>query len=141
MEAAFPYPIIADPRRTIAHKLSMVDHTIPHDSQPLTCRAAFIISPDRRLRAQILYPASTGRNFDEILRAVDGLQRSAAHQGIVTPVNWRPGMACIISPSVPDDEAEERFGDVRVQDLPSSRRYLRWTNDPAHAALDLAINL
>ncbi|KAK3730732.1 hypothetical protein QZH41_005005 [Actinostola sp. cb2023] len=85
----FPYPIIADPKRDLAVLLGMVD---PDEKDakglPLTCRAVFIIGPDKKLKLSILYPATTGRNFDEVLRVIDSLQLTATKK-VATPVDWK----------------------------------------------------
>jgi alkyl hydroperoxide reductase subunit AhpC len=75
-------------------------------------RSVFIIDPARKVRATITYPASTGRNFDEILRVIDSLQLTAKHS-VATPVNWKSGEDVIISPAIPDDQAAEKFGDFK----------------------------
>jgi thioredoxin-dependent peroxiredoxin len=73
-------------------------------------RSVFIIGPDKKIKLQITYPASTGRDFDEIIRVIDSLQLTSKHK-VATPVNWQPGEDVIIGAAVPDDEAKELFGD------------------------------
>lgn len=126
----FNYPIIADPKRELAVQLGMVD---PDEKDaaglPLTCRAVFIIGPDAKLKLSLLYPATTGRNFDEILRVIDSLQLTATKK-VATPVNWRKGDEAMVVPSVkPDDVAGLFPGGVRKDDVPSGKSYMRFTKD------------
>ncbi|XP_078739113.1 peroxiredoxin-6-like [Lampetra fluviatilis] len=84
-----PFPIVEDRRRRLAIRLGMLDaETTDNEGLPLTCRSVFVVGPDRRLKLSVLYPASTGRNFDEILRAIDSLQLTHLHR-LATPVDWR----------------------------------------------------
>ena len=76
----------------------------------MTVRSVFVIGPDTRIKLTLTYPASAGRNFDELLRVVDSLQLTARHQ-VATPVNWRPGEDVIIVPALSDEQARERFPD------------------------------
>jgi len=125
----FPYPIIADPDRLIAKQLGMIDpDEIDNKGMPLTCRAVFVIGPDRRLKLSILYPATTGRNFDEILRAIDSLQLTA-RQKVATPVDWMPGMKCMVVPTLSADDAKKLFPNLEVKEVPSGKQYLRFTPD------------
>ncbi|EDO47205.1 predicted protein [Nematostella vectensis] len=129
--AKFNYPIIADERRELAVKLGMVDPD-EKDSKglPLTCRAVFIIGPDKKLKLSILYPATTGRNFDEILRVIDSLQLTATKK-VATPVDWKLGGDCMVIPSIkPEEEGTIFPKGVRALDLPSGKRYLRYTPQP-----------
>lgn len=127
-----PYPIIADEKRELAVKLGMVD---PDEKDkaglPLTCRAVFIIGPDKRLKLSMLYPATTGRNFDEILRVVDSLQLTATKK-VATPANWKQGGDCMVVPSVKPEEESGLFpkGVTKVQ-VPSGKGYLRKTPQPS----------
>lgn len=89
------YPIIADPTREIATAFGMLDGTNPQEGMPLTCRAVFVFGPDKTLKLQLLYPASSGRNFGEVLRAIDSLQMTAVHK-VATPANWMPGKPCMV---------------------------------------------
>jgi alkyl hydroperoxide reductase subunit AhpC len=116
------YPILADPDRTVADLYGMIH---PNANDTLTVRSVFIIGPDKKIKLMITYPASTGRNFDEVLRVVDSLQLTAKHK-LATPVNWRSGDECIIVPAVSDDEAKATFGDFRAE-----RPYLRYVPQPA----------
>ena len=99
------YPIIADPDRKIADLYDMIH---PNADDTATVRSVFVIGPDRKVKLIITYPASTGRNFDEILRAIDSLQLTAVHS-VATPVNWKEGEDVIIVPSVSDEDAKKRF--------------------------------
>jgi len=124
-----PYPIIADSSRVIADRLAMIDHT-QSSGMPMTCRAVFIIAPDKTLKLQIMYPASTGRSFGEILRVIDSLQRTATYK-IATPVDWAPGDNVIVLNSVSDTDARDLFPNFVTEKLPSGKPYLRTTADPA----------
>jgi thioredoxin-dependent peroxiredoxin len=99
------FPMIADADRTIANLYGMIH---PNASDTLTVRSAFIIGPDKKIKLSINYPASTGRNFDEILRVIDSLQLTAKHQ-VATPVNWKSGEDVIIVPSVSDEDARKKY--------------------------------
>jgi thioredoxin-dependent peroxiredoxin len=99
------FPMIADADRKIANLYGMIH---PNANDTLTVRSAFIIGPDKKIKLSINYPASTGRNFDEILRVIDSLQLTAKHQ-VATPVNWRSGEDVIIVPSVSDEEARKKY--------------------------------
>ena len=102
---ALNFPLIADSERRIAGLYGMIH---PNASDTLTVRSVFVVGPDKKLKLTITYPASTGRNFAEILRAIDSLQLTAKHS-VVTPVNWQHGQDVIIAPSLSDAEAAERF--------------------------------
>lgn len=99
------YPLIADPDRTIANLYGMIH---PKADDTLTVRSVFVIGPDKKIKLMITYPASTGRNFDEILRVLDSLQLTADYQ-VATPVNWRQGDDVIIVPALDDRAAREKF--------------------------------
>ncbi|KAL8480426.1 hypothetical protein ACS0TY_026563 [Phlomoides rotata] len=91
-------------------------------------RALHIVGPDKKIKLSFLYPASTGRNMDEVVRVVDSLQRAAKHK-IATPANWKQGEAVVISPSVSNEEAKQMFPQgYKTTDLPSKKDYLRFTN-------------
>ncbi|NWR74660.1 PRDX6 protein, partial [Centropus unirufus] len=100
---------------------------------PLTlypCAQVFIFGPDKKLKLSILYPATTGRNFDEILRVVDSLQLTA-YKKVATPVDWKPGDSVMVVPTLPDEEAKKLFPKgVFTKDLPSGKKYLRYTPQP-----------
>ncbi|KAI4465421.1 hypothetical protein MML48_3g00015136 [Holotrichia oblita] len=112
----FPYPIIADETRELAVKLDMIDQTNKDDEdRALTVRALYVIDPVHKLRLSMQYPASTGRNVDEMLRVVDSLQLVDKIPQIVTPANWVPGEKVMIVPEVSDAEAESLFpGTINV---------------------------
>jgi len=101
------FPMIADADRKIAYLYGMIH---PNASDTLTVRSVFIVGPDKKIKLSINYPASTGRNFDEILRGIDSLQLTAKHQ-VSTPVNWKSGEDVIIVPSVSDEEARKKYPD------------------------------
>ncbi|NXA23806.1 PRDX6 protein, partial [Ibidorhyncha struthersii] len=90
----------------------------------------FVFGPDKKLKLSILYPATTGRNFDEILRVVDSLQLTA-YKKVATPVDWKPGDSVMVVPTLPDEEAKKLFPKgVFTKDLPSGKKYLRYTPQP-----------
>jgi len=125
-----PYPIIADEGRNLAVKLGMIDPAEKTDKgMPLTCRAVFIVGPDKKLKLSMLYPATTGRNFDEILRVIDSLQLTA-YKKVATPANWANGGYCMVIPSVKADEATELFPEMETTPVPSGKQYLRMTPQP-----------
>ena len=102
---ALNFPLLADPDRKISNLYGMIH---PKANDTLTVRSVFIIGPDKKIKLMITYPASTGRNFEEILRVIDSLQLTANHS-VATPVNWRYGEDVIIVPSVSDQQAREKF--------------------------------
>ncbi|WKY03718.1 hypothetical protein Q1695_005015 [Nippostrongylus brasiliensis] len=122
----FPFEIIADENRELAVALGMLDPSEKDSNgMPLTARAVFIIDPKKQLRAQILYPASTGRNFDEILRVIDSIQLSE-RMPVATPEGWKNvSDKCMVQPSVSTAKAEEILGKVDTIPLPSGKSYLR----------------
>ena len=105
--AALNFPLIGDPERKVA---SLYDMIHPNANDTLTVRSVFVIGPDKKIKLTITYPASTGRNFDEVLRVIDSLQLTAKHK-VSTPVNWRQGEDVIIAGSVSNEEAKEIFGE------------------------------
>ena len=119
--AALNYPLIGDPNREVATAYDMIH---PNADNTLTVRSVFIIGPDKKVKLTLTYPASTGRNFDEILRVVDSLQLTANHS-VATPVNWKHGEDVIIAPSVSDEQAAERFPGYQT-----IKPYLRVTKQP-----------
>jgi len=126
----FPYPILADEKRELAVQLGMVDPDEKDASgMPLTARAVFIIGPDKKLKLSILYPATTGRNFDELLRVLDSLQLTA-NKKVATPVDWKCGGSCMVLPSIPKDQAATLFPNHKVHQVPSGKEYLRTTPQP-----------
>ena len=102
---ALNFPLAADPDREIANLYGMIH---PNASDTLTVRSVFVIGPDKKLKLTITYPASTGRNFAEILRAIDSLQLTVRHS-VATPVNWVDGDDVIILPSVTNEQARLKF--------------------------------
>ncbi|MGX1097125.1 peroxiredoxin [Amorphus sp. MBR-141] len=102
---ALNFPLIADPSRVVA---SLYDMIHPNADNTFTVRSVFIIGPDKKIKATFAYPASTGRNFDEIIRLIDSLQLTAKHQ-VATPVNWKSGEDVIIVPAVSDEEAKKKY--------------------------------
>ncbi|CAG9534032.1 unnamed protein product [Cercopithifilaria johnstoni] len=126
-----PFPIIADENRSLANKLGMMDpEERDEKNAALTARCLFIIGPDKTLKLSILYPATTGRNFDEILRVVDSLQLTAVKR-VATPVDWKSGDDCVVLPTIDDNEAKKLFGEkINTVELPSGKRYLRMVTHP-----------
>lgn len=116
------YPIIADPDRQVANLYDMIH---PNALDNMTVRSVFVIGPDKKVKLTLTYPASTGRNFDEILRVVDSLQLTAKHQ-VATPANWKDGEDCIIVPAVKDEEIPSKFPKGHRAVKP----YLRYTPQP-----------
>ncbi|KAJ6429570.1 hypothetical protein OIU84_021049 [Salix udensis] len=103
------YPIIADPNRELIKILNMVDPDEKDSSgRSVPSRALHIVGADKRIKLSFLYPASTGRNMDEVVRALDSLERASRNK-IATPANWKPGEDVVISPSVSDEEAKTLF--------------------------------
>ncbi|XP_059199725.1 peroxiredoxin-6-like isoform X2 [Centropristis striata] len=125
---SLPFPIIADSKRELAVALGMLDPVEKdQDGLPLTARCVFIIGPDKTLKLSLLYPATTGRNFDEILRVVDSLQLTAGRR-LATPADWRPGDCVMVPPSMSEEEAASLFpGGIYTKELPSGKKYLRYT--------------
>ncbi|MDJ0730072.1 MAG: peroxiredoxin [Crocosphaera sp.] len=116
------YPIIADPDRKVADLYGMIH---PNSLNNLTVRSVFIIDPNKKLRLTLTYPASTGRNFDEILRVIDSLQLTDYHQ-VATPANWKDGDDCVVVPSIPTEEAKQKF----PKGVTEVKPYLRMTPQP-----------
>ncbi len=103
--AALNFPLIADETGEVARKYDMIH---PNADNSLTVRSVFVIGPDKKVKLKIEYPASTGRNFDEILRVIDSLQLTAKHQ-VATPVNWKNGDDVIIVTAVSDEQAKAKY--------------------------------
>lgn len=116
------YPIIADPDREIANLYDMIH---PNALDNLTVRSVFIIGPDKKVKLTLTYPASTGRNFNEILRVVDSLQLTSTHK-VATPANWQDGEDCIVVPALSDEDARELF----PKGFNAVKPYLRLTPQP-----------
>ena len=102
---ALNFPVIADKEQKVARLYDMIH---PEVSDIFTVRSVFVIGPDKKVKGMITYPASTGRNFVEILRLVDSIQLTAKYS-VATPVNWQHGDDCIIVPALSDDAAKEKF--------------------------------
>jgi alkyl hydroperoxide reductase subunit AhpC len=115
------FPMIADPDRRVATLYGMLD---PQAADTATVRSVFVIGPDKRVKLTLTYPASTGRNFDELLRVIDSLQLTARHQ-VATPANWKRGDDVIIVPAVSDAVARERYPQGWRAPTPYLR-YVRW---------------
>nr|XP_033771840.1 peroxiredoxin-6-like [Geotrypetes seraphini] len=126
-----PFPMIADDKRELAISLGMLDPDERDSSgMPLTARAVFIFGKDKKLKLSILYPATTGRNFDEILRVMDSLLLTSKHK-VATPVDWQQGDRVMVLPNIPEDEASKLFPrGVFTKELPSGKSYLRYTPQP-----------
>jgi alkyl hydroperoxide reductase subunit AhpC len=116
------FPIIADPERKIADLYGMIH---PNANQTLTVRTVYLIDPKKKVRVMFAYPASTGRNFEELLRTIDSLQLNDAY-GVATPANWHPGEDCIIGSAISDDEAKKKF----PKGYKAVKPYLRYTPQP-----------
>lgn len=116
------FPIIADPDRTVSDLYGMIH---PNASDTTTVRSVFVIGPDKKVKLMITYPASTGRNFQEILRVIDSLQLTANYK-VSTPADWKQGEDVIIIPAVSDEEAKERF----PKGWKALKPYLRLTPQP-----------
>jgi alkyl hydroperoxide reductase subunit AhpC len=102
---ALNFPLIADSTKAVANLYGMIH---PNASDTLTVRSVFVIGPDKKIKLTLTYPASTGRNFDELLRVIDSLQLTAVHK-VATPVDWKHGQDVIIVPSLSDDDAKKLF--------------------------------
>jgi len=116
------FPIIADPEKKVANLYDMIH---PAADDTATVRSVFVIGPDKKLKLTLTYPASTGRNFVELLRVIDSLQLTANYK-VATPANWKDGEDCIISPAVKDADIPANFpkGHTRI------KPYLRYTPQP-----------
>lgn len=119
---ALNFPLIADPDREIADLYGMIH---PQADDTLTVRSVFVIGSDKKVKLTLTYPASTGRNFEEILRVIDSLQLTADYS-VATPVNWQHGEDVIIVPSLSDEEAREKF----PKGWETVKPYLRVTPQP-----------
>ena len=118
---ALNFPLIADPDKSIANTYDMIH---PNASDTATVRSVFIIGADNKVKLMLTYPASTGRNFAELLRVIDSLQLTAQHQ-VATPADWRAGEDVIIVPAVSDEDAKKRF-----PGFVAKKPYLRVTPQP-----------
>ena len=116
------FPILADGDRKVAELYDMIH---PNASETFTVRSLFVIDPKKKVRLTITYPASTGRNFDEVLRVIDSLQLTDNHS-VATPGNWKQGEDVIILASVPEEEAKQRF----PEGWKAPKPYLRIVKQP-----------
>jgi alkyl hydroperoxide reductase subunit AhpC len=116
------FPLIADENKEVA---SLYDMIHPNASDKATVRSVFIIGPDKKIKLMLVYPASTGRNFNEILRVIDSLQLTAYHS-VATPANWEDGQDCVILPAVKDEDIPAKF----PKGHKAIRPYLRMTPQP-----------
>jgi thioredoxin-dependent peroxiredoxin len=120
--ARLNFPLIADADRKVATLYDMIH---PNASDTLTVRSVYVIGPDKKVKLTLTYPASTGRNFDELLRVIDSLQLTSAYK-VATPADWREGDDCIILPAVSDAEADTAF----PKGYRKLKPYLRITPQP-----------
>jgi alkyl hydroperoxide reductase subunit AhpC len=120
--AALNFPLIADADRKVSNLYGMIH---PNASDTMTVRSVYIIGPDKKVKLMLTYPASTGRNFQEILRVIDSLQLTANYK-VATPADWQQGGDCIIVPSVSNEEADKLF----PQGYKTLKPYLRTTPQP-----------
>jgi thioredoxin-dependent peroxiredoxin len=116
------FPMIADPERKVADLYGMIH---PNASDTLTVRSVFVVGPDNKVKLTLTYPASTGRNFEELLRVIDSLQLTANY-AVATPANWKYGEDVIITTAVSDEEARKRF----PKGFETKKPYLRVTAQP-----------
>ena len=118
------FPIIADPDFKVSGLYDMIH---PNASDKFTVRSVFIIGPDKKIKLTLTYPASTGRNFDELLRVIDSLQLTAKYS-VATPANWKQGEDVVIAPSVKDEDALQKF----PKGFKKIKPYLRVTPQPGN---------
>lgn len=116
------FPIIADEDRKVSTLFDMIH---PNASNTFTVRSVFVIAPDKTVKLMLIYPASTGRNFDELLRVIDSLQLTAYHK-VATPANWKQGDDCVIMPAVTNEQIPALFPKGYTEVKP----YLRMTPQP-----------
>jgi alkyl hydroperoxide reductase subunit AhpC len=116
------FPIIADADKKISELYDMIH---PNASLTHTVRSVFIIGPDKKIKLIITYPASTGRNFNELLRVIDSLQLTSKFN-VVTPANWEKGEDCIVSPAISTEDAKQKF----PKGVKEIKPYLRYTPEP-----------
>ncbi|TGL55505.1 peroxiredoxin [Leptospira kemamanensis] len=116
------YPIIADADKKVSNLYDMIH---PNASETTTVRSVFVIGPDKKVKLTLTYPASTGRNFDELLRVIDSLQLTSQFS-VATPANWKDGEDTIIVPSVSDEDAKKKF----PKGFRTIKPYLRYTPQP-----------
>jgi thioredoxin-dependent peroxiredoxin len=118
------FPILADADKKVSELYGMI-HPNSSTGNTLTVRSVFIIDPNKKLRLSITYPASTGRNFEELLRVIDSLQLTD-HYSVATPANWTDGEDCVVVPSIPTEEARQKF----PKGVTEVKPYLRMTPQP-----------
>ncbi|GAB4510869.1 MAG: peroxiredoxin [Allomuricauda sp.] len=116
------FPIVADVERKVSDLYDMIH---PNADDTLTVRSVFIIDPNKKIKLTLTYPASTGRNFFELLRVIDSLQLTANHK-VATPANWKNGEKVVVSPAIPTEEAKGIF----TKGVEEIKPYLRLTPDP-----------
>jgi thioredoxin-dependent peroxiredoxin len=116
------FPVIGDPDRKVSDLYGMIH---PNANDTLTVRSVFVVGPDKKVKLMITYPASTGRNFDEILRVIDSLQLTADYK-VATPADWKDGEDVIIVPAVSDEDAKAQF----PKGFEAKKPYLRVTPQP-----------
>jgi alkyl hydroperoxide reductase subunit AhpC len=116
------FPLIADPDKAVANAYDMIH---PNASDTATVRSVFVVGPDNKVKLTLTYPASTGRNFQEILRVIDSLQLTAGYK-VSTPADWKHGEDVIIVPAVSDDDAKKQF----PSGFTAKKPYLRVTKQP-----------
>lgn len=119
---AVKFPIIADPNHVVADLYDMIH---PNANDKFTVRSVFVVGPDKKIKLTLTYPASTGRNFDEILRVIDSLQLVSQFP-VATPVNWTDGQDVIVAPAIPTAEIDAKFPKGHREIKP----YLRYTPQP-----------
>ncbi|MEM8812060.1 MAG: peroxiredoxin [Pseudomonadota bacterium] len=125
------YPLIGDPELKVAKLFDMLPASAGDTSQGrtpadnATVRSVFVIGPDKKVKLMLTYPMTTGRNFDEILRAIDSMQLTAKHQ-VATPAQWQHGEDVIVTPAVSTEDAEQRFGAITAP-----KPYLRYVRQPS----------
>jgi alkyl hydroperoxide reductase subunit AhpC len=119
---AVNFPLIADSERRVANLYDMIH---PNASDTATVRSVFVIGADNKIKLTLTYPASTGRNFQELLRVIDSLQLTAKHS-VATPADWKPGEDVIIVPAVSDEDAKKKF----PKGFTAKKPYLRVTAQP-----------
>lgn len=111
------FPIIADADRKISYAYDMIDYqdttNVDSKGMAMTIRSVFIIDPKKKIRLILSYPASTGRNTEEVLRCIDAIQTTDKN-GVNTAINWKKGDDVIIPPAVSTEDAQKKFGDIRV---------------------------
>ncbi|MDX1958651.1 MAG: peroxiredoxin [Leptospiraceae bacterium] len=116
------YPIIADPDKTVANLYDMIH---PNANETHTVRSVFVIGADKKVKLTLTYPASTGRNFPELLRVIDSLQLTSNYS-VATPANWEEGQDCIVVPTLSDEDATKKF----PKGFKKIKPYLRYTPQP-----------